>query len=144
MTIPADVGDFVEVLTIHLAAMPSLGLTKGKNLFSEINYEEEGTPEGANESISLYDLGYPTPDPTFGYSRLEWSIRLLATRDRRALAIESLRPAINELIKARAFSATGFQVKNVKVDTAPEFAGRLSNSRFQAQAILIFTVIPTG
>lgn len=143
MTIISDVGDFIDELGSHLESL-DLGLTKGTNLFDEIIFEEEDTPAAASEGIVLYDLGYATPDRSFGYYKLEWSVRILATRQSRIASIEALRAPTNALVEARAFSAPGFKVKNVRIDTAPEFVVRLTNGRFQAQAILIFTTIPTG
>lgn len=141
----ASVGDFVDALGEHIENL-GIGFTRGENLFEEIDIEDsEKLPATSlDETLILFDEGYPAGGTSFGYKLIEWSVRLQATRSTREKSIEALRAPINGLVSAGPFTATGFAVKSVRVDTAPEFAARLENGRFQAQAILVFTVIPTG
>ncbi len=136
------VGDFVSELATHVEGYSAVDLTLGDNLLVEVEHEGESLPSGA--IVSLYSETYDTPEPRFGYRLIEWPVLITANGSTRLESINSIRPLVNALVEDRAFTLPGFAVKNVRVESAPEFVSRNQSGRFRSQATLLFFVIPTA
>jgi hypothetical protein len=133
--------NFIEEFATYMETLTSADLTKGVNLFEEqfVSQTVADRSQGVdNEQIVIFDDGYDV----LSTARLSWNLRLATQQDRRDLAIDQLRPIVNEVVNKKRIQLANFMIIHVGVETAPSFFEQSEETgKFIAHAVLKLMVI---